>query len=71
MRHLPDNQRQRSALQILGYVALPYAAKSTPVRNDNFVAAIRELPVGPDVPHLTEGYIHKYLDDLRLLGLLP
>src|SRR5262249_38308348 len=60
LRHLPDEQRQRSALPIIAYVAQPHPARPPAVRNDAFVAAVGE------VPHLTEGYIHKYLNDMRL-----
>jgi fatty acid CoA ligase FadD9 len=71
LKQLPDAQRQRSSLAVLGYLAQPHAAHSPAARNDDFMATVRTLPVGPEVPHLTETYIHKYFDDLRLLGLLP
>ena len=51
-----------------------YPAHEAPIGSEHFAAAVRELPpelqTGPDVPHLTEAYIHKYLDDMRLLGLI-
>ncbi len=71
LRHLPDDQRQHSALAILDYVARPHAGHPEAVRNNDFVAAVNALSAGPEVPGLTEAYIHKYLDDLRLIGLLP
>jgi len=70
LRNLPDEQRQRSALPILDYVARPHQPGPSGVRNDAFVAAVRELEAGPEVPQLSEAYIHKYMDDLRALGLL-
>jgi fatty acid CoA ligase FadD9 len=71
LKQLPDGQRQRSSLAVLGYLAQPHATHLPAARNDDFVATVRTLPIGPEVPHLTETYIHKYFDDLRLLGLLP
>jgi hypothetical protein len=38
---------------------------------DDFKAAIARLRCGPVAPQLDEALIHKHLDDLRLLGLLP
>lgn len=71
LRHLPDAERQASALPILAYVEHPLPAAPVLVRNKNFVGLVRDLAAGPEVPGLSEGYIHKYLDDLRALGLLP
>jgi fatty acid CoA ligase FadD9 len=71
MRNLPDDQRQHSALPVMGYVEHPHAAEPAGVRNDAFVAALQALPGAPEVPGLSEAFIHKYLDDLRLLGVLP
>lgn len=65
LRNLPDEQRQHSALPIMSHFAHPHPARPAPVRNDAFVAA-----AGP-MPSLNEAYIHKYLDDMRALGLLP
>jgi fatty acid CoA ligase FadD9 len=71
LRHLPDAQRQHSSLTILGHFARPHPAHPTPLTSENFVAAVRGIPAGPTVPHLSEAFIHKYLDDMRELGLLP
>jgi len=70
-RQLTDEQRQHSLMNILG----PYE-RASPVHRkgvacEYFVEAVRGLPVGPDIPHLTEDFIHKYLADMRKLGLLP
>jgi fatty acid CoA ligase FadD9 len=70
LRGLPDEARRRSALPILAYVARPHAAEPAAVRNDDFRAALRHLPAGPEVPSLTEAFIHKHLDDLKAIGLL-
>jgi fatty acid CoA ligase FadD9 len=70
LRHLPDEERQHSSLTILGHFAHPHRAHPEPLKFDNFIAAVRNIPAGPDVPHLSEVFIHKYLDDMRRLGLL-
>jgi fatty acid CoA ligase FadD9 len=71
LRNLPDAQRQHSSLSILGHFDHPHPAKPPVIRNDGFVAAVRTLPAGPDVPHLSSEFIRKYLDDMHLVGLLP
>jgi fatty acid CoA ligase FadD9 len=71
LRNLPDEQRQHSSLSILSHFDHPHPAKPLRIRNDAFVAAVRTLPAGPDVPHLSAQFIRKYLDDMRLVGLLP
>jgi fatty acid CoA ligase FadD9 len=65
LKRLPEGQRQHSVLPIMSHFARPQAAGSSPIRNDAFVKG-----AGP-VPSLSEAYIHKYLDDMRRLGLLP
>jgi fatty acid CoA ligase FadD9 len=65
LRNLPDEQRQHSALPIIAHFAHPHSARPAPIRNDSFVAAAEP------VPSLSESYIHKYLDDLQALHLLP
>jgi fatty acid CoA ligase FadD9 len=67
---LTEAQRQHSSIAILGMFKQPYPASEAPIGCEHFIAAVRELPIGPDVPHLDEAYIHKYLDDMRRLGLL-
>ena len=67
---LTEAQRQQSSLAILGMFRQPFPASEPAIGCKHFVAAVRDLPVGPTVPHLTEAYIHKYLDDMRLLGLI-
>jgi fatty acid CoA ligase FadD9 len=67
---LTEAQRQHSSLAILGYFRKPHPVHSTPCGCEHFTAAVRELAIGPEVPHITEAYIHKYLDDMRRLGLI-
>ena len=65
---LTEAQRQHSSINILGYLRQPHPANPPKYGSEHFTAAVRELPIGPEVPHLTEPYIHKYLDDMRRLG---
>jgi fatty acid CoA ligase FadD9 len=41
------------------------------VDTTRFQAAVRDLPVGPWIPHLTREFIHKCLDDMTRMGLVP
>jgi fatty acid CoA ligase FadD9 len=67
---LSEPQRQHSSINILGYFRRPHPAHPPAYGCEHFKAAVRLLPIGPEVPHLTEAYVHKYLDDMRRLGLL-
>jgi len=70
LRHLPDDLRRQSALPILAYVDRPHPAEPAGVRNEDFVAAIQNLPAGPGIPSLSQGFIAKYVADLRAIGLI-
>lgn len=70
LRNLPDNERQLSSLNILGHFAQPHSAASSPLSSDDFVAAVSGLRVGPEIPRLSEAYIHKYLEDMHARGLV-
>jgi len=67
LRGLPELERQHSAVAILDAFAEPYPARPAGIPSRNFVDAVRTLRVGPEVPHLSEAFIHKCLDDLREL----
>lgn len=41
------------------------------VGSQHFEDAVRRLSEENEVPHLTEEFIAKYLDDMRRLGLIP
>lgn len=71
LRNLPEEQRGHSSLAILGHFAERHSAEPTPLVSTDFAAAVRGLTVGPDLPHLTEAYIHKYLADMHARGLIP
>lgn len=70
LRNLPEAERQISSMNILEHFAHPHSAGATPLKSGDFVAAIDSLSPARTIPHLTEAYIHKYLDDMEARGLL-
>ncbi|MEV6773944.1 carboxylic acid reductase [Nocardia sp. NPDC051030] len=73
LRALPAQQRQHSLLPLLH----AYRRPSPPIRGaalpaKKFRAAVQQAQLGPtgDIPHLTPELITKYVDDLKLRGLL-
>ena len=64
---LAKSQRQHSILELM------HSVSATPnlvlPGSQNYQAGLKDLSIGPEAPHLTEAYIHKYLDDLRDLKL--
>ncbi len=71
LKALPDEQRQHSSLAVLDSLRKPYDAARPLFGSQRYQAAVRRLPIGPEVPHLTEEFIDKCLDDMRRLGLIP
>jgi fatty acid CoA ligase FadD9 len=65
---LPEEKRQHSSLNVLGSVRRPWPARERMPGCEHFKRAVRELDIA--VPHLTEAFIRKCLDDMRLLGLV-
>lgn len=65
LRNLPEEQRQRSSLNILGHLSQPHDAHPPQVSSARF-----EAVVGDSVPHIDEAFIHKYLGDMVALGLI-
>lgn len=70
LRSLPEEQRQHSSLAILGSMNEAKPVHDAMMGSEHFQAAVNDLPIGPDVPNLSEEFIHKYLNDMRLLGLI-
>jgi len=70
LRNLPEAERQLSSLNILGHFAHPHTPAESPFDSRDFKAVVHDLSVGPDVPHLTEKYLHKYLEDMKARGLI-
>ena len=71
LSNLSAPQRERSSLSLIAHFERPQPVSAVKVRNSDFVEAVRHLRAGPEVPSLTEAYIHKYLEDMRIIGLLP
>lgn len=70
LRSLPEAQRQHSSLAILGSMNEAKPVHNEMMGSDHFQAAVKTLDIGPDVPQLSEQFIHKYLNDMRLLDLI-
>jgi len=70
MRNLPPDERQHSSLPILSFLERPHSPEPTSISTDRFVAAVHSISAGPEIPRLSERFIHKYLNDMRLLGLI-
>jgi len=69
LKNLPDDQRQNSFLDLMGAVRAPWPPKMIVQDSSQFQELVRGLPIG-EVPHLSEAYVHKCLDDMRRLGLI-
>lgn len=73
LRALPERQRQHSVLPLLHAFRRPAPAiHGAALPAKKFRAAVQQAKLGPngDIPHLTRSLIGKFVDDLRLLGLL-
>ncbi len=67
---LPEEKRQHSALEVLAAFSRPYPAKLRVADSSNYQILVQKLQGGAVVPSLTEGFIHKCLEDMRLLELI-
>jgi fatty acid CoA ligase FadD9 len=69
MRALPERQRQQSVLTVLDVYRQPAPATAgSPVPGEHFRSAVHRS--GYEIPYVTVELINKYLDDLKLAGLL-
>ncbi|KAK1762789.1 thioester reductase domain-containing protein [Phialemonium atrogriseum] len=66
LRNLPEQERQRSSLNIVEHFQEPHPVDTPTVSTKRFEEAIGSQRV----PHITEGFIHKYLGDMVALGLI-
>jgi fatty acid CoA ligase FadD9 len=67
---LADDEKQQSALEIMGAFAAPLSSRPKFYSSERFEALIKAHPLGPELPHLDESYIQKCLADLQFLGLI-
>jgi fatty acid CoA ligase FadD9 len=73
LKALPEKQRQRSVLPLLGAYREPEKPlRGSPTPTEVFRTAVQAAKVGADkdIPHLSSALIDKYVTDLRHLGLL-
>ena len=70
---LPEKQRQRSVLPLLGAYREPEKPlRGSPTPTEVFRTAVQAAKIGADkdIPHLSSALIDKYVTDLQHLGLL-
>jgi len=71
LARLDAEARDRSSLPILHQLEHPApAGEEAHLSAERFRETVRRL-LGEDIPHLSEGYLHKYLSDMQLLKLIP
>ena len=68
---LPENQRQHSSHAILEAFREPISVDLPRIPTQHFEAALSDFLSDQEVPKLSEAFIHKCLDDLRRLDLIP
>ncbi len=69
LKSLPEAQKQLSALEVLSAYADPIPIGAYNIGSDNFQELVKGIESIKDIPHLSESYIHKYLDDMRILKM--
>jgi fatty acid CoA ligase FadD9 len=73
LKALPEKQRQRSVLPLLGAYREPEKPlRGAPTPTEVFQTAVRAAEIGADkdIPHLSTALIDKYVTDLQHLALL-
>jgi fatty acid CoA ligase FadD9 len=73
LKALPEKQRQRSVLPLLGAYREPeMPLRGSPTPTEVFRTAVQAAKIGADedIPHLSSALIDKYVTDLQHLGLL-
>ena len=71
LQNLPDDQKQQSALNILGAFAVPSKPDRTGRSCHNFKDLMQYLSTGSMMPSVDEAFIHKCLRDIEALGMIP
>ena len=67
LNSLPDLQRQRSVVDLLQAFSRPLPVATRQVGCDRFKALVKQLHLGPELPHISADYIRKFIDDLVCL----
>ena len=71
LQNLPDDQKQMSALNILGAFSTPSDPDLKGRACHNFKGLMKHLSTGETMPHIDEAFIHKCLNDMHVLGMIP
>ena len=71
LKSLPEDERQLSALNILMAFQQPIYGGPSWTESHNFKNLVSSIDKLKSLPHLSEVYLHKYLEDLFLLGMIP
>ncbi|NKI15917.1 AMP-binding protein [Spongiibacter sp. KMU-166] len=70
LNNLSEEQKQRSAKEVMGAYARPRPTESLSHAASNYRKLVPTLSTGPEIPHLDEAFIHKCLRDLKALGMI-
>ena len=70
LKSMPEEIRRQSALDVLIAYKRQGRGGQNKIGASNFEQLVKELDNLSSLPSLSETYIHKYLNDLELLGLL-
>ena len=70
LNNLSEEQKQRSAREIMGAYARPRPTESLGHAASNYRKLVPTLSTGSEIPHLDEKFIHKCLNDLKALGMI-
>ena len=71
LNNLPDDQKQMSALNVLGAYSHPSARGIEDRKCDNFRSLVPHFSTGDYIPSLDEAFVHKCLRDMQWLGMIP
>jgi fatty acid CoA ligase FadD9 len=70
LKALPEEKRQLTALDVLMAFGQPIYGGPNWVDCQEFESLVKSLDTIENITHLSEAYIHKYLNDLSLLGMI-
>ena len=70
LRALPERQRQMSSAMVLDPWRRPSKSTWRNAGSGRYIAAVAAASCGPEVPHISEVYLHKCLRDLQAHGML-
>lgn len=70
LKALPERQRQMSSVLVLDPWRRPFKSAWRNAGSDRYIAAVAAAPCGPEVPHISETYVHKCIGDLRAHDML-